>query len=162
MKKELSDRIDKAIEAQRNAADVAAESKDQRSKAEQQFVRDFCRVRDQTIHPAMVEIADKLHAAGHRFTIEAKEEGSRGSNSPAGLTLTIFNQPRQRGVEEPKFSVVCDKTNERAVFYEGEISMLSGIVGGAGEAKLSDVSADLVHEKLVPWVEKILRDRTPS
>lgn len=157
MKKEFADRIAKAIGDRRDAAQNAATARDELADAEEQFVSEFFAVCEETIHPAMQEVSDILTAQGCRCTIEAKDESSAGSSrSPGGITLTVHNQPRQKDVEDPHFTVECDKAGRRVKFHEGTIgSAMGGSLMDVGEASLVDISADLIHDKLATWITKV-------
>jgi hypothetical protein len=163
MKKEYADRIAKAIGDRRDAVQNAATAKDQLADAEQQFVSAFYAVCDETIQPAMQEVSDILTAQGYRCTIALTDESSAGSSrSPGGITLTVYNQPRQKDIEDPHFTVECDKAGRKVKFHEGRVgSAMGGSLMEAGEAGLADISADLIHDKLATWITKVF-GREPS
>ena len=164
MKKEFSDRIGKAIGDRRDAIQNAATARDQLADAEQQFVSGFCSVCDETIKPAMQEVSDILAEHDYRCTIKVEDEScSAGSSrSPGGITLTVHNQTGQKDVEDLTFTVECDKTGQKVKFHEGTIgSAMGGSLMDTGEASLSDISADLIHDKLATWITSIY-GREPS
>jgi hypothetical protein len=110
--------------------------------------------------------ATPRHAGGYilteqdyRCTIKVEDE-----SCSAGLSWWDnpyrHNQLRQKDVENPQFTVECDK--ERRKIHEGTIgSAMGGTLMDAGEASLSDISADLIHDKLATWITNIL-GREPS
>jgi hypothetical protein len=164
MKKEFSNRISKAIGDRRDAVQNAATAKDQLADAEQQFVSQFYAACDATIHPAMQEVSDILTEQDYRCTIKVEDESSSAgsSRSPGGITLAVHNQLRQKDVEDPQFTVECDKERRKVKFHEGTIgSAMGGSLMDTGEASLSDISADLIHDKLATWITNIL-GREPS
>jgi hypothetical protein len=161
MKKEFSDRIGKAIGDRRDAVKNAATARDQLADAEQQFVSGFHAACDETIKPAMQEVSDMLTAQDYRCTIEAEHESSAGSSrSPGGITLTIHNQTRQKNVEDLHFTVECNKTEQKVKFHEGTVgSAMGGSLMDVGEASLSDISADLIHDKLATWITNLFESK---
>jgi hypothetical protein len=161
MKKEFSDRIGKAIGDRRDAIQNAATAKDQLADAEQQFVSEFYAVCDETIKPAMQEVSDILTAQDYRCTIELMDESSTGSSrSPGGITLTVYNQPKQKDVDDPHFTVECDKVAQKIKFHEGTIgSAMGGSLMDAGEASFADISADLIHDKLATWITNLFESK---
>ena len=164
MKKEFSDRIDKAIGDRRDAVQNAETVRDQLAEAEQQFVLGFYAACDQTIKPAMQEVSDLLTAQDYRCTIEAEDESRAGSSrSPGGITLTIHNQSGQKDVENLHFTVECDKERRKVKFHEGTIgSAMGGSLMDTGEASLSDISADLIHDKMAIWIKKVIESKPPA
>jgi len=163
MKKEFSDRIGKAIGDRRDAVQNAAIARDQLADAEQEFVSGFYEACNQTIKPAMQEVSDILTAQHYRCTIEAEDESQAGSShSPGGITLTVHNQSGQKDVENLHFTVECDKEWRKVKFHEGTIgSAMGGSLMDTGEASLSDISADLIQDKLATWITNIF-GREPS
>jgi hypothetical protein len=58
--------------------------------------------------------------------------------------------------------VECDKERRKVKFHEGTIgSAMGGSLMDTGEASLSDISADLIHDKLATWIT-IIYGREPS
>ena len=163
MKKEFADRIGKAIGDRRDAVQNAATARDQLADAEQEFVSGFYAACEKTIKPAMQEVSDILTAQDYRCTIEAEDESRAGSSrSPGGITLTLHNQSGQKDVEDLHFTVECDKERRKVKFHEGTIgSAMGGSLMDTGEASLSDISADLIQDKLATWITNIF-GREPS
>ena len=158
MKKEFSDRIDKAIGDRRDAVQTAETARDQLADAEQQFVSQFYVACDAMIDPAMREVSDLLAGHDYRCTIRTEDEScSAGSSrSPGGITLTVHNLRKQKDVEDLHFTVECDKERRKVKFHEGTIgSAMGGSLMDTAEASLSDISADLIHEKLATWITTI-------
>jgi hypothetical protein len=158
MKKEFADRIGKAIGDRRDAVQNAATAKDQLADAEQQFVSDFHAACVAMIHPAMQEVSDILTGQDYSCTIKVEDESSSAgsSRSPGGITLIVHNQLRQKDVEDPQFTVECDKERRKIKFHEGTIgSAMGGSLMDAGEVSLSDISADLIHDELATWITNI-------
>src|SRR5215208_7292090 len=108
MKKEFSDRIDKAIGDRRDAVQNAETARDQLADAEQQFVSQFYAACEAMIDPAMREVSDLLAGHDYRCTIKIEDEScSAGSSrSPGGITLTVHNLHKQKDVEPPLYSGV--------------------------------------------------------
>jgi hypothetical protein len=164
MKKEFADRIGKAIGDRRDAVQNAETARDQLADAEQQFVSQFYAACDATINPAMQEVSDILTGQDYCCTIKVEDEScSAGSSrSPGGITLTVHNQLKQKDVEDPQFTVECDKERRKVKFHEGTIgSAMGGSLMDTGEASLSDISADLIQDKLATWITNIF-GREPS
>jgi hypothetical protein len=164
MKKEFADRIDKAIGDRRDAVQNAETARDQLADAEQQFVSQFYAACEAMIDPAMREVSDLLAGHDYRCTIKVEDEScSAGSSrSPGGITLTVHNLLKQKDVEDLHFTVECDKERRKVKFHEGTIgSAMGGSLMDTGEASLSDISADLIHDKLATWIT-IIYGREPS
>jgi hypothetical protein len=157
MKKEIAERIGKSLNQHQEAKHKAAEVRDQRVAEEDQFVREFYKVRDEIVKPAMEAIAAMVEEKGYPCDIKAKDAQTELSSSlPASIEIIINRDPK-RGQQQPHLEVICDKVQRKVRFHESTLG--SGGMGTAhdvGEVTLDEISEDLIQEKLADLISKPL------
>jgi hypothetical protein len=152
--------FDQYAEAQRKAKEV----QEAKESAEDAFLREFLAVRSSIVEPAMKEIGEYLKSKGCGYTIQTTEDGrklavdSGGRDIEASITLNLQppDQSSRAPYNTPHFSVHCNKREKRVWFHESTITERGGgHAGSAGEAKLADVTADLIQKKILAIIAKV-------
>ncbi|MBR0945949.1 hypothetical protein [Bradyrhizobium liaoningense] len=163
MKDDIKSKLDAAFEKHEASKRSAAEAKQVAETKEQIFSREFIQARDTIIRPAMEEIGGYVKGKGYSYEISTEDDkpspDGRSRSVPASVRLTIFLGERRYQVHEnPGFSVICEKGQQKVRFHECTMSPgRGGHAGPAGEATLSQVTKDLIQEKILKVVAEVFR-----
>jgi len=171
MKDEIKGQLD-ALFADEAAQKMKAEQK-RGAEAERQaaFLEQFGRVTDDVIAPAFEEFAVYLNPQGWGGLVKRESEAPAGQNyrpafshapsAPESVSLVFSHATRAiTGInkgDQPRFMIRCDKVKRLVHFHETTPSMS----GPAGSAKLDEVTADYLQEKLVTYFKKLMHDARP-
>jgi len=163
MKDEIKAKLDVAFQKHEAAKRTAAEGKQIAASKEQVFLRGFMEARESIIRPAMKEIGEYVKDKGYDYDVSTEDDkpspDGRSRSTPASIRLTIFlGERRYPSHEHPGFSVICEKGQQKVRFHENTTSPgRGGHAGPAGEAVLSDLTKDLVQEKILKVVAEVFR-----
>ncbi|MEY9227674.1 hypothetical protein [Bradyrhizobium ottawaense] len=127
------------------------------------FSREFIEARDTIVRPAMEEIGSYVKGKGYSYEISTEDDkpspDGRSRSVPASIRLTIFLGERRYPVHEnPGFSVICEKEQQKVRFHECTMSPgRGGHAGPADQATLSQITKDLIQEKILKVVADVFR-----
>jgi hypothetical protein len=163
MKDEIKSRLEAAFDKHEATKRAVADAKQVAESNEQRFLREFMEAQDSIIRPAMEEIGDYVKSKGYTYAVTAEDDkpspDGKSRSSPAAIRLTIFiGERRGPSHEFPTFSVICEKGQQKVRFHESTMSPgRGGHSGSAGEAPLSEVTKDLIQEKILKIVTEVFR-----
>ena len=158
MKKDVEQQIDKVFKAREEKAQRAHELYKEKEDKATAFLQRFLTHRASVIKPALESIADYLRTKGVDSRIEeADDQHSQQAAITISLPVATLDRNKHPSMEnQPHLSVICDKHAQLVRFHESTMSPTSGgHAGGAGEAKLEDVTEDLVHQKVLAVVKDV-------
>jgi hypothetical protein len=159
MKKDVEQQIDAVFKAREDKAQRAHDVYKEKEDKATAFLQRFLAHRASVIKPALKSIADYLRTKGVDSRIE--EADDQHSQQAASITISLpvatLDRNKHPSMEnQPHLTVVCDKHAQLVRFHESTMSPTSvGHAGGAGEAKLEDVTEDLVHQKVLAIVKDV-------
>jgi hypothetical protein len=161
MKKEVKQQIDAVFKAREDRAQRAYEVYQEKEDKATAFLARFLAHRAAVIKPALESIADYLRTKG----VDSKIEEANDQHSQQGASITIslpeaaLDRSGHSSIDkQPHLTVVCDKHAQLVRFHQSTMSANSGgHMGSAGEAKLEDVTEDLVHQKVLTVVTDVFR-----
>jgi hypothetical protein len=159
MKKDVEQQIDAVFKAREEKAQRAHEVYKEKEDKATAFLQRFLAHRASVIKPALESIADYLRTKGVDSRIE--EADDQHSQQAASITIslpvaTLDHSGHPSMDKQPHLTVICDKHAQLVRFHESTMSPTSsGHAGGVGEAKLEDVTEDLVHQKVLTVVKDV-------
>ena len=159
MKKNVEHQIDSVFKAREERAQRALEAYQEKEDKATAFLQRFLAHRASVIKPALESIADYLRTKGVDSRIE--EASDEHSQQAASITIclpvaTLDRSEHPSMDKQPHLTVICDKHAQLVRFHESTMSPTSsGHAGGVGEAKLEDVTEDLVHQKVLTIVKDV-------
>lgn len=161
MKDDIKSRLDATFQKHEATKRAAIEAKQVAETKEQIFLREFMEARESIIRPAMEEIGEYVKSKGHNYEVSTEDDSpsldSRSRSTPASIHLTLGDGHRPSH-EFPGFSVICEKGQQKVRFHESTMwPGRGGHAGSAGEASLSEVTKDLVQEKILKVVAAAFR-----
>jgi|SoiMethySBSTD1v2_1073268.scaffolds.fasta_scaffold1158879_1 hypothetical protein len=159
MKKDVEQQINAVFKAREEKAQHAHEVYQEKEDKATEFLQRFLAHRASVIKPALASIADYLRTKG----VDSRIEEADDPHSQQAASITIFlpvatrdRSERPSTDKQPHLTVICDKHAQLVRFHESTMSPTSsGHAGGAGEAKLEDVTEDLVHQKVLTVVKDV-------
>jgi len=163
MKDDIKSKLDAAFEKHEASKRLAAKAKQAAETKEEVFLREFIEARDTIIRPAMEEIGGYVKGKGYSYEISTEDDkpspDGRSRSVPASIRLTIFLGERRFPVHEnPGFSAICEKGQQNVWFHECTMSPgRGGHAGPAGQATLSQITKDLIQEKVMKVVADVFR-----
>lgn len=163
MKDDIKSKLDAAFEKHEASKRAAATAKQVAETKEQVFLREFVEARDAIIRPAMEEVGEYVKGKGYSYEVSTEDDkpslDGRSRSIPASIRLTMFLGERRHPVHEnPGFSVICEKGQQRVRFHESTMSPArGGHAGPAGEATLPELTKDLIQEKILKVVAEVFR-----
>lgn len=163
MNNDIKSKLDAAFLKHEASKRAAVEAKQAAETKEQVFLRQFVEARESIIRPAMEEVGEYIKGKGYTYEIFTEDDKSspdgRGRSTPASIQLALFLDERRYPVHDfPNFSIICEKGQQRVRFHGSTISPgRGGYSGSAGEATLSEVTKELVQEKILKIVTEVFR-----
>lgn len=163
MRNEIKSKLDAAFHRHEASKRAAATAKREAETAEQVFLSEFVKARDTIIRPAMEEVGQYVKDKGYGYEVSTEDDkpslDGRSRSTPASIRLTIFLDDRHHPMREnPGFSVICEKYERKVRFHESTMSPgRGGHAGSAGEAALTDLTNDMIQEKILKVVAEIFR-----
>jgi hypothetical protein len=140
------------------AADKAADLQNQR---EAEFKAEFMRVRDETIKPAMKEVADFVADNGWVCDIISVDEEPNSGSKPS-IRISFFRGQKPSYYEDynyPHFTMYWDQSAQQVHLAYSTIGPNhGGSSGGAGTVKLREVTSEMVQDKIADFLTQLVRD----
>ncbi|BBE51978.1 hypothetical protein OYT1_ch2465 [Ferriphaselus amnicola] len=137
--------------------------KSEREVREEAFVQSFYGLRDSLIRPTFERIGEYIKAKGYKYHIETSEEqtdpeGRYQSPSISIRFLVGEDGSHYRSHEYPHLSVICEKGFSKLRFHESTISPgRGGHAGGAGDATPTELTADLINQKVLKVIREVFK-----
>jgi hypothetical protein len=151
MKDELKSRLDAIFDAHDAAKKAAASA----------FVREFKRVGNTIIRPAMEEVGKHAEARGIAFEVSEEDEklpdDRRGGGQQARIEIVFFPSGGARYPKHdyPAFTVICDKYKQNVLFHQRTMMPgKGGMSGSTGEASLADVTSEQIQTQILDVLAK--------
>ena len=135
----------------------------EREQREEAFVQSFYALEESTIRPAFEVIGEYVKGRGYEYRIDGKKEGTDrdGRYEAPRLSIRFLLADRPGHHQEhdyPHFSVICEKSGDKVRFHESTMSPgRGGRSGGVGETGLNEVTAQLLHEKLLNLLREVFK-----
>lgn len=159
MKDELKSSLDAIFKADSDRKSAAQRALDEGLRKDAEFSAAFQACAESVIKPAMEELGAYAEAQGYPYRIDEHREEAQGGRHQAPSIAIVF--VLQRGKyhpinELPSFAVRCDKQKRKVEFVENTFSPGSpGRSGPAGEAALEEITAELIHSRIVRLLEEV-------
>lgn len=170
MKDEIKKQLD-AMFAEASAEKKQVEVKrDMEAEARAEFLQQFQNIRDVDLAQALNEFAAYVRPHGWEAAVRVMEEQAgqldrRGDTfrigQPASIALEFSREgaPVGRGDHPPRFAIICETAAREVRFHESTMGPgHGGSSGSAGTAKLDQLTPDFIHEKLVAYFTKLMKD----
>jgi hypothetical protein len=157
MKKEVADKIKKALVQHRGHRQQVDQEKKKRHQQEHEFLARFIKVRKDIIKPAIEEIGVILRNEGYQYNISMPDEGEdpSGRSVPASITMTILDPERKGGFQQPFFSARCDKIGGKVQFSESTIGSEYAALADSGETTIEGLTKDMIHDRIAALISAI-------
>jgi len=161
VKNDTKSKLDAIFQHHEAAKRIASQKQEEKETKEQQFLREFLDAREKIIRPAMQEVGEYVKAKGYNYEISTEDEripaDGRSGSTDASIRLTIFTSEKNRPRHEfPGLTAYCRKRDQRIGFHSSNIAPeRGGSAGPAGDAALSEITADLIQEKLLKVVTEV-------
>lgn len=171
MKDELQQKLQAMFAKDRERVEKVRTADDERRDREAAFLVEFAKIREEVIKPALNDVAAAVAEQG--WTTEITESDEREQNGRGGavtvdtprITLSFFRGAKPNYYqwhEYPHFSVRGDKRAGKANFHTSTTGPgHGGSSGGAGDIALGEITADVIHSKVVEYIGKLLGDAKP-
>lgn len=168
MKDELKRELDNLFAVKAAEKKEAEVKRDLEAEAQAAFLEAYKAKVADVVRPAFQEFADYIAPHGWTAVIENTDEippqidrrgyatGGRGAS--IALKFSRSDRPRDRGdsLSDPGFTIGCAKSARTVQFHENTILPGSGgSAGGAGSAKLDELTPDFVQTRLVAFFKKM-------
>lgn len=164
MKDNLKNDLDVLFAAHDTKTEKAKKQKSERECQEEAFLQAFYEHQEKVIIPAFEDMGSYINKKGYKFKIDVQKESSegQGKTNDARATIRFLVDSTTVGYvrdhEFPHFSVICNKSARNVCFHQSTISPgRGGTARSIGEAKLEDVTADFLHEKLVNLLSEVFK-----
>ncbi|MDE2135492.1 MAG: hypothetical protein KGJ49_12965 [Alphaproteobacteria bacterium] len=161
MKDELQTKLDSVFIKHEASKAAAAQVQRIAKNKEDECLEAFAVVRHTLIGPAMKEIGEYIKAKGYTYEISVVnggfEPGRDRREVPASIRLTFLLGDRNLpDYEYPGFSVICEKSRGTVLFHESTSSPgRGGHSGPAGEVKISELTKELLQERILKVIAEI-------
>lgn len=129
--------------------------KSERERKEEAFLQAFYALQESTIRPTFEYIGEYIKTQGYEYRIDVRQEstGRDGQYNSPEISLRLLvdsSTGHHLSHEYPYFSVICEKRSQTVRFHESTMSPnRGGRAGGAGEAKLDEVTPELLQQKIL-------------
>jgi hypothetical protein len=163
MKDETKARLEAILDVHEAAKHAAAQTKHVRETKEEVFLREFNRIREAIIRPAMEEIGKHVQLRSCSFEIHDEDERlpdpHRGGGRNPSIAIIFFpGEQRTPRHQFPALTVFCDKHNECVIFHDRTITPgKGGTAGSSGEVPLEQITSDLIQERILNVLQKTFK-----
>lgn len=174
MDEEAKRKLDGLFAKDRTQAKAAEKRRDTEAEAQAALVEAYLEARERVIVPAFEEFAGYVREHGWSSKIETRDEepestnyrGQRSGPTAAGASISFARgeTPPAPGLGRsvPHFSINCNKRDKRVEFHTCTIGPNhGGSAGGAGSAKVEELTPDAIQTKMVDFFAKLLSDARP-
>lgn len=164
---EIKAKLQALFDADKQHKATVVKTIDEQQMREDQFVADFNRVRDEVVRPTFEDLAVFVHEQGWETDITTEDEKHDHQGKLEGrarITLSLFrNKPNYyRWHDHPHFSIMPNKRAGEVHFHTSTIGPgHGGSGGGAGSAKLEQLTPALIQERVAEFIKKLLGDAKP-
>lgn len=122
------------------------------------FRREFLRLQNSIVVPAMHAIGDLVRSRGYEFEVEAAREASdlRAAEPRTRLLVAITRGGGRQ--HRPSLDAICDTRGE-AIRFEVHIPTRGSFVTKLAEVSPSDLGEDFVHARAVEFLQQIFDEK---
>lgn len=151
--------------------DSLAQKKSQEKDEQDQFIKEFDKIKHEIIWPTIVEIGNQLNSYGHDYHVSEEDEyvDATASYTPASITLNIYPSTIDKSYFTPEstpyVSFVADKYAKRvSMVVSTMLPGVGGTIGTHGECGLEQISKEFVENEIIAVLKKslILNDHTAN
>jgi len=162
MKTEIKNSLDEIFTRHEASKRNAEQQQKKKQSEDAEFLKSFLDVQESVIRPAMLAIAQYLKARGYDCEITTERDGFHATEQrpiEASIKLKMFTDERRHSRHDtPCFSVTCEKNAKRVRFHESTLSPgRGGKAGTSGHAALSEVTEELIQQKVLKIIEEVFR-----
>ncbi len=124
-------------------------------RKEDKFLQEFYLIRKNIIKSAMIEIGELLKSRGRNYQIDEQNEIIDHEVKTKDARINIYFLIPEKGHESqlfeyPFISFIADRRKKKVVTQENTTSPnRRGHPGGTGSYSLSQITTDLVHQKIM-------------
>jgi hypothetical protein len=143
--------------------DSLAQKKAEEKAAQDQFLKDFEKIKHEIIWPTIIEVGNQLNSYGHDYHISEEQEfvDATASYTPASITLNIYPATIDKAYftpdSTPYVSFVGDKYSKKvSIVVSTMLPGQGGTIGTHCECALTDVNKEFVEQELVAVLKKSL------
>lgn len=140
------------------------QAKKTQEKAEQdEFVKEFMRLKKEVIWPAIVDVGNQLNEYKHDFHVSEENEfvDATANFQPASITLNIYPSSLDKSMYKPESTPYISFIANR---YAKKIGIMvstmmpgeGGAIGSHGEYESSQISRELVEKEIVSVLKNTL------
>ena len=130
-------------------------------REEDKFLQEFYLIRKKIIKPAMIEIGELLKSRGRNYQIDEQDEEFDREVKTKDARINIYFLILEKGYESQLFeypfvSFIADKRKKKIVTQENTTRPnRGGHSGDTGSYSLSQITTDLVHQKIMNVLKEL-------
>ena len=130
-------------------------------REEDKFLQEFYLIRKKIIKPAMIEIGELLKSRGRNYQIDEQDEEFDREVKTKDARINVYFLILEKGYESQLFeypfvSFIADKRKKKIVTRENTTRPnRGGHSGDTGSYSLSQITTDLVHQKIMNVLKEL-------
>lgn len=128
---------------------------------EDKFLQEFYLIRKKIIKLAMIEIGELLKSRGQNYQIDEQDEMVDREAKTKDARISIYFLIPEKGyvsqlLKYPSVSFIADRREKKIWTHENTIGPnRGGQSGGTGSYPLSQITTDLVHQKIMHVLKEL-------
>ena len=155
MKDEVKNELNSLINGYEERKVKQVKKFEARKRKEDKFLKDFYLIRNKIIKPAMIEIGELLKSRGRKYQIDEQDEIIDHEVKTKDARINIYFLIPEKGHESQLFeypfaSFIANRRKKKIMTQENTTRPnRRGHSGGTGSYPLSQITTDLVHQKIM-------------
>lgn len=161
MKDEVKDEFNSLINRYEERKTKRLKEFKAQKKEEDKFLQEFYLIRKNIIKPAMIEIGELLKSRGQNYQIGEQDEIIEHEVKTKDAEINIYFLIPEKGyvsqlLEYPFVSFIADRRKKKILTHENTTRPnRGGHSGGTGLYPLSQITTDLVHQKIMNVLKEL-------
>jgi len=161
MKDEVKNELNSLINGYEERKAKQVKKFEAQKREEDKFLQEFYLIRKKIIKPAMIEIGELLKSRGRNYQIDEQNEMIDHEVKTKDARINIYFLIHEKGdisqlLEYPFVSFIADRRKKKILTHENTIRPnRGGHSGGTGSYPLSQITTDLVHQKIMNVLKEL-------
>ena len=161
MKDEVKNELNSLINGYEERKAKQVKKFEAQKREEDKFLQEFYLIRKKIIKPAMIEIGELLKSRGRNYQIDEQNEMIDHEVKTKDARINIYFLILEKGYESQLFeypfvSFIADKRKKKIVTQENTTRPnRGGHSGDTGSYSLSQITTDLVHQKIMNVLKEL-------
>jgi hypothetical protein len=153
--------LDKLMSSYSNDLGGMTAKKNEEKLSQENFAKEFEKLKHEIIWPIIVEVGNQLNSYGHDFHVSEEEEyvDATARYQPASITLNIYPATTDRALYQPEstpyISFVANKYAKKiGIMVSTMMPDQGGVVGSHGEYEAYQITPEFVEKEII----EVLKD----